>query len=49
MDISELRCRAEDRLRKRQPGEQGLSLSPGDMHRIIHELSVHQIEWMPYK
>ncbi|ACF43563.1 two-component system sensor histidine kinase NtrB [Pelodictyon phaeoclathratiforme] len=43
-DISELRCRAEDHLRKSQPGEQGFSLSQGDMHRMIHELSVHQIE-----
>jgi two-component system, cell cycle sensor histidine kinase and response regulator CckA len=43
-DISGLRCRAEERLRETQSKNDGLSMSPGDMQRLIHDLSVHQIE-----
>ena len=39
-ELSALRRRAEERLQKKK----GLSISSDDMHRIIHELSVHQIE-----
>ena len=42
--LSALRRRAEDRLQKHEQKNQGFALSAGDMHRIIHELSVHQIE-----
>ncbi len=43
-DLSALRRRAEERLLKHKQNNQGFSLSAGDMHRMIHELSVHQIE-----
>ncbi len=43
-DSSGLRRRAEERLRQSQPKNEDLTLSPGDMQRLVHELSVHQIE-----
>ncbi len=39
-----LRRRAEERLLENKPNSEGFCLSPGDMHRMIHELLVHQIE-----
>jgi len=44
VELSELRRRAEERLQKSGEKKQGFSISPAEMHRIIHELSVHQIE-----
>ncbi len=43
-DFSALRCRAEERLLENEQKNQGFSLSSVEMHRMIHELSVHQIE-----
>ena len=43
-DLSALRQRAEERIRKSELKSKGVSLTPDEMHRIIHELSVHQIE-----
>ncbi len=43
-EFSELRRRAEERLKNIEKKSQGFSISPSEMHRIIHELSVHQIE-----
>jgi len=41
---SALRLRAEECLQKSEEKNQGGSVSQVEMHRIIHELSVHQIE-----
>jgi signal transduction histidine kinase/CheY-like chemotaxis protein len=43
-DHSSLRCSAEERLRNSQGIERDYPSSPIEMRRIIHELSVHQIE-----
>ena len=43
-DLAALRRRAEERLQKNKQNNKIFSMSPGDMHRLIHELSVHQIE-----
>ena len=43
-DISALRRTAEKRLLENKQKNQDVSLSTVDMHRLIHELSVHQIE-----
>ncbi len=44
VELSALRRRAEERLQKRGENNQASPMSPAEMHRIIHELSVHQIE-----
>ncbi len=43
-DYSRLRRKAEGRLQESQQNNPEFSSSPEEMHRIIHELSVHQIE-----
>ena len=43
-DLAALRRRAEEHLQKNEQNIKGVSMSPGDMHRLIHKLSVHQIE-----
>lgn len=43
-DDAELRCRAEDRLRKRLGKTGGDQASETDTQRLLHELQVHQIE-----
>jgi two-component system, cell cycle sensor histidine kinase and response regulator CckA len=42
--LSELRRRSEERLREQKQNNPDLFISQEDMHRMIHELSVHQIE-----
>ncbi len=44
LELSALRRRAEERLEKSGEKDKGGALSPAEMHRLIHELSVHQIE-----
>jgi len=43
-ELSELRRKAEERLKKSGEKNQGFSMSQAEMHRVIHELSVHHIE-----
>jgi two-component system cell cycle sensor histidine kinase/response regulator CckA len=43
-DYSELRFRAETQLKKSQIKKAEFTSSPDEMRRLIHELSVHQIE-----
>ena len=43
-DFSELRRRAEERLTERQGGSSPSSASEVELRRLVHELSVHQIE-----
>jgi two-component system, cell cycle sensor histidine kinase and response regulator CckA len=44
VELTALRRKAEERLQKSEEKNQVFSMSPAEMHRIIHELSVHQIE-----
>lgn len=42
--LADLRCRAEKNLKEKESATPFPKSSPAEMHRIIHELSVHQIE-----
>ena len=43
LDAARLRRRAEERLREQQP-QTGQARTEADMHRLVHELQVHEIE-----
>jgi signal transduction histidine kinase/PAS domain-containing protein len=43
-DLSALRLRAEERLQKKEENNSVVCSSPEEMRRLVHELSVHQIE-----